>query len=153
MAGSTINSAGEKVADSPFFHFLLPDIRNILRGSGKPSTHHPLPPSIPPCPALQHHCHTASSLFIYSFRTGAADPLRNNALGIFFFFLTSPTSTEENTQRSIFLIRQENAASIIETYPLSSTEPVKCVCMKITQPVLPYKKHLMTKTKTVRRSM
>lgn len=151
MAGSTTNSAGEKVADSPFFHFLLPGIRNILRGSGKPSTHHPLPPSIPPCPALQHHCHTASSLFIYSFRTGAADPLRNNALGIF-FFLTSPSSTEENTQRSIFLIRQENAASIIETYPLSS---IKCVCMKITQPVLLYiqKKHLMTKTKTVRRSM
>lgn len=84
----------EKVADSPVFHFLLPGIRNILRGSGKPSTHHPLPPSIPPCPALQHHCHTASSLFIYSFRTGAADPLRNNALGIF-FFLTSPSSMEE----------------------------------------------------------
>lgn len=60
------------------------------------------PPSFPPFPALQHHCHTASSSFINSFRTGAADPLRNNALGNFFF--TSPRSTEEKILSSILLI-------------------------------------------------
>lgn len=46
----------------------------------------PSPPaSIPPWPALQHHCHTSSSSsFIYLlFRTGAIDPLMNNALGSF----------------------------------------------------------------------
>lgn len=154
MAGSAINSARRKwqihlssISSCQAFEISCVAVANLppITPSLPPSLH----PSLPGTAASLSHCLLIIYLLISDRRCW---PTEEQRLG--HFFLTSPSSMEENIQRSILLIRQENSASFIETYPLSSTEPVKCVCMKITQPVLLYIKNtLWQKTKAVRRSM